>query len=122
MYDNSEKSLPTEIKYTKTNQFINNAHALNKEFEEKIYQLDNIIGRLDGIANRLNGNEFPKNTPMTERGQTPDSANKITPKPSFSGIMAEFDNLIIIKNSIISNMQSKLNEASETISFIEDHI
>jgi len=90
----------------------------DKECAKILYGL---AERLDGIANRINGTDYPKNFPKSPNEITDE---KLTPKPikpnGFVGLLIELNEADSIR---IGEMKNKIIPSlSEAIAYIETHI
>lgn len=104
---------------TKTDDFIKKYHESTEDIFAKANQLDKLVSRLDGVANRLNGIGYFKNQP-----QEVSNMLKSTPidRIEVNGIMGEYRVIIDSQNDISIRMRNIIDEIDASLNYIEEHI
>lgn len=106
---------------TKIYEFISLMERQNNELEEIINMIFVCNDRIDGLANRLNSGEYPKNMPKDVG--TESLKNGGTPESSSTGVILALEKLTDKKRSLMRTMDNNLlPNLREGLTYLEKHI
>lgn len=115
------RSMPTisqssqEKKYFET--YIDGRHLFNNQLQELFQRTNAATERLDCLSNRINANEYPKNSrPTQDSGKS-----ALTEKDGPSTLLTELSQCSEHDDRVYRQIDCQLSEIFEAIAFLEKH-
>lgn len=96
-------------------------HELDDRLISKIKDLHELNNRLDGLANRINGADYPKNVPKEVANKT-DGSSLVPLADKPDGIVGEMIAVNERCNNRINEFQSVISQIFVAINYLETHI
>jgi len=110
-----------ERELTVLQEYIQTAGNQNRELDEIKQLFESAIRRLDGIANRLNFSDYPKNQPRKDG--SPNPCEEIGQISASEGIITRLGDLLSTKGNLLYKLSNEtLTELNTAINFLEKHI